>query len=73
MGLARGREVLRHADVQLLRAGREPDPAAALQVVGLRQLREPQQLAVEAPRLALAPRRRGDLHVVETVDAHAGH
>ena len=32
---------------------------------------EPQQLAVEAPRLALAPRRRGDLHVVETVDA--GH
>jgi hypothetical protein len=34
---------------------------------------EPEQPAVEAARLALAPRRRGDLHVVKTINAHAGH
>ena len=68
MGLGRGREVLGHADVQLLRAGREPDAAARSQLLGLLELAQPEQAAVEAARLALAAGRRGDLHVVEAVD-----
>jgi hypothetical protein len=59
--------------VQLLAAGGEPDAAAALQPGRFRELAQAEQLAVEAPRLALAPRRRGDLHVVEPVDAHSVH
>ena len=68
-----GREVRRDADVQLLAAGAEPHAAARAQAGGLLELREPEQVAVEAARLALAPGRRGQLHVVEPVDAHAGH
>ena len=56
------------ADVQLLRAGREPDAAARAQLLGLLELAQPEQAAVEAARLALAAGRRGDLHVVEAVD-----
>jgi hypothetical protein len=48
--------------------GREPDAAARPQLLGLLELAEPQQAAVEAARLALAAGRRGDLHVVEAVD-----
>ena len=68
MGLGRGREVLGHADVQLLRAGREPDAAARPQLLGLLELAQPQQAAVEAARLALGAGRRGHLHMVEAVD-----
>ena len=68
MGLAGGREVLVDADVQLLRADREPDAAARSQLLGLLELAEPQQAAVEAARLALGAGRRGHLHVVEAVD-----
>src|SRR4051794_14531280 len=71
MRLASGLEVLGHADVQLLRPAREPDPAAAGERVRLGELLEPEQLAVEAPRLGLAAGRRSHLHVVEAVDRHA--
>jgi hypothetical protein len=57
--------------VQLLPAGAKPDAAAGAQAGGLLQFREPEQLAVEAPRLALAPRWRRQLHVIEPVDGHA--
>src|SRR5262245_29470302 len=73
MRLARRGEVRRDADMQLLRAAREPGAATARERLGLRHLVEPQQLAVEAPRLRLATRRRGHLDVIQTVDRHAAN
>src|SRR5436190_107281 len=58
--LPRGREVRLDADVQLL----EPDAAAAAQRLGLLDLREPEQVAVERPRRVLAAGRPGHLHMV---------
>jgi hypothetical protein len=68
VGLARGAEVLGDADVQLLRAGREPDAAAGAERLRLVELAQPEQAAVEPARLALAAGRRGHLHVIEAVD-----
>jgi hypothetical protein len=66
--LAGGLEVVGDADVQLLRAGLEPDAAAPAQRLRLLELRQPEHAAVEAARLALAAGRRGDLDVVDAVD-----
>ena len=49
-------------------AGGEPDAAARPQRLGLLELAQPEQAAVEAARLALAAGRRGDLDVVEPFD-----
>lgn len=68
--LARRRELVLDPNVQLLRTGAEPAAAARCQRLGLRQLLEPEQLPVERARLRLAPRRRGDLHVVDADDRH---
>ena len=70
MRLARRRERLLDADVQLLRAGAEPDAAAAADRLGLRQLRHAEQLAVERARRLLAPARSSELHVVDSEDCH---
>src|ERR1039458_3934118 len=67
MSLPRGYEPRLHADVQLLCApNREPDAAASDERGRLGELRKPEQLAVEGPRLHLAIRRRGEQNVVET-------
>ena len=71
MRLARRRERLLDADVQLLRAGAEPAAAAGPERLGLRQLLHPEQAAVERPRRLLASGRGGDLHVVDPEDRHA--
>jgi hypothetical protein len=65
VGLGGGREVARHADVQLLLAAAEPGAAPGGERRRLGQLGQLQQLAVEAPRLLLAARRRRHLHVVD--------
>ena len=68
MRLGGGREVFRHADVQLLGSHLEPGAPATAQRLGLLDLRQPEQAPVEAARLGLAAGRRGDLHVVEGED-----
>src|SRR6185503_750947 len=68
MRLLRGREVLGDADVELLRAAREPDAAAGRERRGLRQLLQAEQAGEEAARLRLAAGRRRELHVVEAAD-----
>src|SRR5439155_22352901 len=70
MGLARRRERLLHADVQLLRARTEPAAAPRSQRRRLLQLLEPEQRDVEAPSLRLAATRRCDLDVVDAEDGH---
>src|SRR3954469_17841556 len=68
--LARRCERLLDPDVQLLRvAAGEPDPPAGAQRRRLLQLRQPEQAAVEPPRLVLAAGRGGELDVVDPVDA----
>ena len=69
--LGRGREVLRHADVKLMRPAGKPDPTAAPESLRLLQLGEADQFSVERPRSALASDRRGDLHVVQPDYLHA--
>ncbi len=67
MRLARGRELLLDADVQLTAvAEREPCPAPPPQRLGLLDLLQAEQLPEEAALRRLAARRRGDLDVVET-------
>jgi hypothetical protein len=66
VGLAGGGEAVLDADVELMvGADREPDPAAGSERLGLGDLAQAQQLAVEAARLRLAPGRGGDLHVID--------
>jgi hypothetical protein len=66
-------ERLGDTHVELLIAHGKPDAAADSQSRGLLQLRQAQELAVEAPRLAFAARRSGDLHVIQTFDEHPGN
>ena len=54
MRLARGGEIRLDADVELLRADPEPDPAAAPERLRFLELLEPEQLAEEAARGTLA-------------------
>ena len=54
--------------VELLTAGLEPDAAGALEALRLGNLREPEQAAVEAPRLVLAAFWHGEERVVEGDD-----
>ena len=68
MRLPCGREVGLDADVELLRADPEPDPAAALQRLRLLDLFESEQLAEEAARGVLAAGGSGELDVVDAVD-----
>ncbi len=70
MRLAGRDERLLDADVKLRRADAKPATAACRERRRLRHLLEPEQLAVERARGALAARRRGDLHVVDARDAH---
>ena len=53
MGLARRRERILHADVELLRARPEPDAPARAQRLGLLDLGQAEELAEEAARLGL--------------------
>ena len=68
MRLARRRERLLDADVQLLRPDPEPDPAAGAQRLGFSTSSRPEQLAEEAARLRLAAGRRSQLDVVDAVE-----
>ena len=68
--LPRGRERLLDADVQLLRTRAEPAAAARRKHDRLRNLLEPEQPAVEHPRLVLAAGGRRDLNVVDAGDRH---
>ena len=70
MRLARRREGLLDADVQLLSTRPEPAAAADSERLRLRKLLEPEQLAVERARLRLAAGRGSDLHVVDSGDRH---
>jgi hypothetical protein len=54
--------------VKLVSTAGEPDTAAVSQGLGLLQLAQTEQPAVEAARRILAARRRGDLDVVETLN-----
>ena len=71
MRLARRRERVLDADVQLLRAGLEPGASARPQGWRLGYLGQAEQLAVEPARLVLAAGRRGQLNVIDPDDAHA--
>ena len=67
-----GANGIAHADVQLLRAAREPAAAAACERRGLLELGQAEQPAVERARLLLAAGRRGHLHVIDADDpAHS--
>ena len=70
VGLARRGERFLDADVELLRTCAEPAAAARCEPGRLRDLLEAEQPAVERPRIALAARRRSDLHVVDACDRH---
>ena len=70
MCLACGRERILDTDVQLLVARAEPAAAAGGERLRLRQLFEPEELAVERASFLLAARRCGYLHVVEAGDRH---
>ena len=72
MGLRRGHEPLRDPDVELLRSDPKPHTAPRRETGGLGDLLEPQNLAVEPPRVALGARWGGDLDVVERDDGHVG-
>jgi len=71
MRFAGRRERILDADVKLLLAGPEPTAAARAERLGLRQLLQPEQAAVERAGLGLAAARRRDLHVVDSGDRHA--
>ena len=65
MRLARRRERLRHADVELTTAAEgEPDAAPRTQRLGLVHLGEAEELAEEPPRLGLAAGRGRELDVI---------
>jgi len=70
VGLAGRGERLLDADVQLLTAGPEPAAAPGGERLGLRELLEPEEAAVERPRLGFAVPRRGDLDMVDPEDRH---
>src|SRR6185437_5824443 len=70
MGLSGRSEAVLDADVELLRAGPEPAAAACAERLGLRQLRQTEEPAVERARLLLAAARRRDLHVIDAGDFH---
>jgi lipopolysaccharide/colanic/teichoic acid biosynthesis glycosyltransferase len=70
MRLARSHERVFDPDVQLLRARPEPAAATHLEQLGLGQLVELEQAAVERARRLFAARRRRHLHVVDPEDAH---
>ena len=63
-----GGEIGLDADVELLRADAEPDPAAAPERLRLRHFIEPEQLAEEAAGGVLAAGGGGELDVVDAVD-----
>ncbi|HMC50810.1 MAG TPA: hypothetical protein VKH20_09195 [Solirubrobacterales bacterium] len=54
--------------MKLIGATREPDAASGAERLGLLQLAQAEQPAVEPPRRILAADRRGDLHMVEAPD-----
>jgi len=64
----RGREIQLDSNVKLIGAAGKPDAAAAPQGLRLLQLTQAKQLAVEPPRRILTADRRGDLHVVDTLN-----
>ena len=68
MRLAGGGEIGLDADVELLRADPEPDPAAGAERLRLLDLLEPEQLAEEAAGGVLAAGGGGELDVVDAVD-----
>lgn len=68
MSLVRGREVGLDADVELLRADPEPDPAAASEQLRLLQFFEPEQAAEELSGRVLAAGGSGELDVVDAVE-----
>ena len=57
-------------EVDADRPGDEPHPAARPHRLGLGDLGEPEQLAVERARRRLAARRNRELHVIDADDAH---
>ena len=65
MRLARRGKIGLDADVQLLRADLEPDPAAASERLRLLELREPEDVAEERAGGVLAARGGGELDVVD--------
>jgi len=74
VSLLRGGELDLDADVELLRAGSEPDAAARGESRWLGDLVETEQLAKEAARLGLATGRAGKLNVIyaDNPRAHRG-
>src|SRR5258706_301032 len=68
--LARGPEVGFAPQVHFERASLDPAAAALRQLRRLRLLGDPQQPAVEFPRLGLPARRHRQLHVLDRLDAH---
>ena len=71
MRLGRGCEVVRDADVQLVRTEPKPHATPCGEQRRLLELLEPEEVAVEAPGVVLAPGRGCDLDVVETDDVVA--
>ena len=69
MRLARGGEIGLDADVELLRADLEPDPAAASERLRLLELLEPEQVAEEPAGGVLAAGGSGELDVVDAARA----
>ena len=65
MSFARRRERLLDTDVQLLFTNAEPAAAPPGELGRLHDLLEPEEVAVERPRVPLAPGRRSDLDVVD--------
>ena len=68
MRLARGVEIGLDADVQLLRADLEPDPATASERLRLLDFLEPEQRAEEPAGGVLAADGSGKLDVVDAVE-----
>ncbi len=68
--LAGRRENLFDAEVNLHGAALEPTAATLREVDRLCDFGKPKQAGVECPRVVLAPRRHGKLHVIETQDRH---
>ncbi len=68
MSFARGGERLLDAHMQLLPAHPKPAATPPGELDRLDELRQPEQPTVEGPRVPLAARGRGDLHVVDPGD-----
>ncbi len=71
VGLQRRCERILDPDVQFLATGTEPAASARAQRLGLRDLLQAEQGAVEASGSILTTGGRGDLHVIDPGDAHA--